>query len=75
MSLPVPQVSGWRADEFSDLMAVLEFAQSIFTTARASPKSDSAMASTTRVFPEPVGPRNKKFPTGRLGAFKPARNI
>jgi len=26
-----------------------------------------------RVFPEPVGPRNKRFPTGRPGEFNPAR--
>src|SRR6266849_9395111 len=26
-----------------------------------------------RVFPDPVGPRNKKLPTGRPGEFKPAQ--
>ncbi len=34
-----------------------------------SPNSDSAIASTTRVLPEPVGPRNKKIsnrPPGRI---------
>ena len=50
-------------------------AQSILMQARASPKRDSATASTTRVLPEPVGPRNRRLPTGRPGAFSPARNI
>jgi len=34
-------------------------AQSILMQARGSPKSDSATVSTTLVFPEPVGPKNK----------------
>ena len=34
----------------------------------------SAEASTMRVLPEPVGPRNNKFPTGRLGEHMPATN-
>src|SRR2546430_3101308 len=38
-----------------------------------SPKRISAAASTMRVFPEPVGPRNSRFPTGRPGEFNPAR--
>ena len=50
-------------------------AQSILMHARESPKSDSAMDSTTRVLPDPVGPRNRRLPTGRPGAFNPARNI
>src|SRR5271155_687678 len=49
-------------------------AQSTLITARGSPNSTSAVASTTRVFPAPVGPRNSKFPTGRPGEFNPARN-
>src|SRR6185437_6299403 len=49
-------------------------AQSTLITARGSPKTTSAVASTTRVLPAPVGPRNRRFPTGRPGEFKPARN-
>src|SRR5271165_6194378 len=33
------------------------------------------MASTTRVLPDPVGPRNSRFPTGRWGGLNPARNV
>src|ERR1700722_8683565 len=43
--------------------------------ARASPNKVSDMASTTRAFPEPVGPRNSRLPTGRPGGFNPAKNI
>src|ERR1700694_252175 len=42
--------------------------------ARGSPNNISAAASTMRVFPEPVGPRNSRLPTGRPGEFKPAQN-
>jgi len=35
----------------------------------------SAAASTTRVFPVPVGPKNKKLPTGRPGFDNPVMNI
>src|ERR1700751_5738317 len=49
-------------------------AQSTLITARGSPNSTSAVASTTRVLPAPVGPRNNRFPTGRPGEFRPARN-
>src|SRR5258708_35237099 len=42
--------------------------------ARGSPNSISAAASTMRVLPEPVGPKNSKFPTGRPGEFNPAQN-
>jgi hypothetical protein len=40
-------------------------AQSTLITARGSPNNTSAVASTTRVSPVPVGPRNNRFPTGR----------
>ena len=33
------------------------------------------IASTSLVFPVPVGPRNKKFPTGRPGLVIPAKYI
>src|ERR1700722_12848651 len=42
--------------------------------ARGSPNNISAAASTMRVFPEPVGPRNSRLPTGRPGEFNPAQN-
>ncbi len=44
-------------------------AQSILMQARASPNKVSDMASTTRVFPDPVGPRNKQI------ADRPSRRI
>src|SRR5215469_16106366 len=47
-------------------------AQSILITARGLPKRISAAASTIRVLPEPVGPRNRRLPTGRPGEFRPA---
>ncbi len=50
-------------------------AQSILMTALGSPKRTSAAASTTRVLPEPVGPRKSIVPTGRFGGFIPARKI
>ena len=37
--------------------------------------STSVAASTTRVFPEPVGPRNNMVPIGLAGLFIPARYI
>ena len=48
-------------------------AQSILMQARASPKRDSATASTTRVLPEPVGPRNSRLPTGRPWRIQPGQ--
>src|SRR6516225_6307421 len=47
-------------------------AQSIFRTARSSPKRTSAAVSTRRVFPEPVGPKKqqvRKWParSGKTG--------
>src|ERR1051325_4329389 len=47
-------------------------AQSILMTAFGSPKRTSAAASTTRVLPEPVGPRKSIVPTGRVGGVIPA---
>src|SRR5208337_3507788 len=38
--------------------------------APGSPNSASAIASTTRVLPDPVGPRKRRFPTGRRGGFQ-----
>jgi len=35
------------------------------------PKTASASALEISVFPTPVGPKNRKYPIGRLGSFKP----
>jgi hypothetical protein len=48
-------------------------AQSTLITARGSPNKISAAASTMRVLPEPVGPRNNRFPTGRPVELIPAQ--
>src|SRR5580700_2175426 len=48
-------------------------AQSTLITARGSPNRISAAASTMRVLPEPVGPRNSRFPTGRPVELIPAQ--
>src|SRR5438132_2655408 len=37
------------------------------------PKRNSAKRRATSVLPTPVGPRNRKHPTGRPGALRPAR--
>ena len=37
--------------------------------------ADSAVASTSRVLPVPVGPRNSKLPIGRPGLLMPARYV
>ena len=75
LGLPVAQVSGRRADQLGDLVAVLELGAVDLQQARASPNSTSDIASTTRVLPEPVGPSRSRLPTGRPGGFNPARNI
>ena len=41
--------------------------------ARSLPNRNAASERATSVFPTPVGPRNRKDPTGRPGAFSPAR--
>jgi hypothetical protein len=38
------------------------------------PKRKLASARASSVLPTPVGPRNTKLPTGRLGFFSPARD-
>ena len=48
-------------------------AQSILTTARAFPSKHSAVASTSRVLPDPVGPKNKRFAIGRPGGIMPGQ--
>ncbi len=68
MGLAVTQVARRRADQLRNLMGVLKLAAVNFDY----PNKISAAASTMRVFPDPVGPRNKKLPTGRPGEFKPA---
>lgn len=44
------------------------------TSERSLPKRNSARQRATSVFPTPVGPRNRKLPTGRFGFFSPARD-
>ena len=46
-------------------------AQSILMTARELPNRISAAASTSRVLPEPVGPRNKEIADGTAGRIQP----
>src|SRR6202035_4650427 len=69
-----PKYPGGEPISFAISWECWNSAQSTLITARGSPNSTSAVASTTRVFPAPVGPRNSKLPTGRPGEFKPARN-
>src|SRR2546425_249062 len=42
-------------------------------SARSLPNRKPASERATSVFPTPVGPRNRNEPTGRPGAFSPAR--
>ena len=49
--------------------------QSILVIDFGFPSKHSAVASTKRVLPVPVGPRNRKFPIGRPGVFMPAKYI
>src|SRR5277367_2492962 len=69
-----PKYPGGEPINFAISCECWNSAQSTLITARGSPNSTSAVASTTRVFPAPVGPKNSKFPTGRPGEFNPARN-
>ena len=62
MRLPVSQVSRRRADQLRNFVRVLELRAIDLDAGAGVPKSDSAIASTTRVLPEPVGPRNKQVP-------------
>ena len=48
-------------------------AESLVGDARAVIKIDCAVASTSRVLPEPVGPRKSRLPIGRPGLDIPAR--
>jgi hypothetical protein len=49
--------------------------QSILSRDLTSPVALSAAASTNRVFPVPVSPRNKRHPAGRPGALIPSMNL
>jgi hypothetical protein len=73
VSIPVTQVAWRRTYEFGNLVGVLKLRTAILTTAFLSPNRTSAAASTMRVFPEPVGPKKSKLPTGRPGACMPAQ--
>src|SRR5579864_4784878 len=63
MGFPVSQIAWRRADQLGDLVRMLKL-RAIHLD-RGSPNRISAAASTMRVLPDPVGPRNNKFPTGR----------
>ncbi len=41
--------------------------------AASSSNRNSARALVSSVLPTPVGPRNRKLPSGRFGSFRPAR--
>src|SRR5271168_2277826 len=69
-----PKYPGGEPINFAISCECWNSAQSTLITARGSPNSTSAVASTTRVLPAPVGPKNSRFPTGRPGEFSPARN-
>src|ERR1700678_3148546 len=69
-----PRYPGGEPINFAISCECWNSAQSTLITARGSPNSTSAVASTTRVLPAPVGPKNNRFPTGRPGEFNPARN-
>src|ERR1700735_2341469 len=69
-----PKYPGGEPISFAISWECWNSAQSTLITARGSPNKTSAVASTTRVFPAPVGPRNNRLPTGRPGEFSPARN-
>ena len=71
MGLAMAQVSGRRANQLGDFVAVLELGAIDFDHARRRPTRLSAVASTMRVLPDPVGPRNRKLPIGRPGGFMP----
>ena len=71
----MPNIPQGRADQLGDLVRMLELGESILTRARGSPSSTSATASATRVFPAPVGPRNRVVPRGLVGHDIPARKI
>ncbi len=43
------------------------------TSARSLPNRNAARERATSVLPTPVGPRNRKLPTGRFGFLSPAR--
>ena len=75
MGLAVAQVARRRADQLGDFVAVLELGAVDLDHRAGLPDRLSAVASTMRVFPEPVGPRNRKLPMGRSGLFIPARYI
>ena len=75
MRLAMPQVSGRRADQLRDLVAVLELGAVDLDHRAGILYQASAVASTIRVLPEPVGPRNRKFADRRPGAFIPVKCI
>src|SRR5262249_2077674 len=69
-----PKYPGGEPISFAISCECWNSAQSTLITARGSPNRISAAASTMRVLPEPVGPKNSRLPTGRPGEFSPAQN-
>jgi len=67
--LAMSQVSGRRADQFGDLMAVLELGAVDLDHGMSVPYQCLRGTSSIRVLPEPVGPRNRKLPIGRPGVY------
>ena len=62
-----PRYPGGEPISFAISWLCWNSAQSILRTACGSPARLSAIASTVRVLPEPVGPRKSRLPTGRPG--------
>ena len=75
MGFAMADISWGRADQFGDFMTVLKLTAVNFYDSAELPTIASAVASTARVFPEPVGPRNRKFPIGRPTGESPARYV
>ena len=75
VSLAVTQVARRRPDEFRDLVRVLKLGTVDLDAGASVAEERLGQSLDDTGFPDPVGPRNNRFPTGRPGAFSPARNI
>jgi hypothetical protein len=69
----VADITRRRTDQFRDFMTVLELRAVHFDDGIRVENRISAAASTRRVLPDPVGPRNNKFAIGRPGVAIPAK--
>ena len=75
MRLAMAQVSGRRADQFGDLVTVLELgAVDLHHRLRIARQALRHRLDGARLA-RPVGPRNSRLPTGRPGVVIPARNV